>query len=327
MSTVAPGSSRTSSGRSTCRPTPTLIQAQKSSKAFLTALVASASTSMLEFSTPRAAEAAAVVASGNEGLAFVWIPRLFLGGDMLGGGILLVVFFAVGLKLDPREVPSPLIDKLAPAFEVAQLHEPDRRISTEQLRGQVWLLNVWASWCVACRQEHPHLVALARQNLVPIYGLNYKDKRADALRWLQQFGDPYKVSAHDLDGRVQRVGVGAVVGGGNVAIASAMTARRIGADEVTILYRRTRAEMPAFEDEIRAAEEDVVILAADDDIVAAIAEHDIFGMFRHGHISSRDVDGEEVVVDEEVVVVRVRRGLVPTEHRPTNRARRSRWQI
>jgi cytochrome c biogenesis protein CcmG/thiol:disulfide interchange protein DsbE len=120
----------------------------------------------------------------------------------LGIFLVLVIFFAVGLKLDPREVPSPLIDKLAPAFEVAQLHEPDRRISTEQLRGQVWLLNVWASWCVACRQEHPHLVALARQNLVPIYGLNYKDKRPDALRWLQQFGDPYTVSAHDLDGRV-----------------------------------------------------------------------------------------------------------------------------
>jgi cytochrome c biogenesis protein CcmG/thiol:disulfide interchange protein DsbE len=120
----------------------------------------------------------------------------------LGIFLVLVVFFAIGLKLDPREVPSPLIDKPAPAFEVLQLHEPGKRIGTEQLRGQVWLLNVWASWCVACRSEHPHLVDLARQNLVPIYGLNYKDERDDALRWLQQFGDPYTVSAHDLDGRV-----------------------------------------------------------------------------------------------------------------------------
>jgi cytochrome c biogenesis protein CcmG/thiol:disulfide interchange protein DsbE len=120
----------------------------------------------------------------------------------LGIFLVLVAFFAIGLKLDPREVPSPLIDKQAPAFEVVQLHEPDKLIGTEQLRGQVWLLNVWASWCVACRSEHPHLVELARQNLVPIYGLNYKDERDDALRWLQQFGDPYMVSAHDLDGRV-----------------------------------------------------------------------------------------------------------------------------
>ena len=120
----------------------------------------------------------------------------------LGIFLVLVIFFAVGLQLDPREVPSPLIDKPAPAFEVARLHEPGKRIGTDQLRGQVWLLNVWASWCVACRSEHPHLVALARQGLVPIYGLNYKDERADALRWLQQFGDPYTVSAHDLDGRV-----------------------------------------------------------------------------------------------------------------------------
>ena len=120
----------------------------------------------------------------------------------LGIFLVLVAFFAIGLRLDPREVPSPLIDKQAPAFEVVQLHEPDKLIGTEQLRGQVWLLNVWASWCVACRSEHPHLVELARQNLVPIYGLNYKDERDDALRWLQQFGDPYMVSAHDLDGRV-----------------------------------------------------------------------------------------------------------------------------
>ena len=120
----------------------------------------------------------------------------------LGIFLVLVVFCAIGLKLDPREVPSPLIDKPAPAFEVLQLHEPGKRLGTEQLRGQVGLLTVWASWSVACRSEHPHLVDRARQNLVPISGLNYKAERDDALRWLQQFGDPDTVSAHDLDGRV-----------------------------------------------------------------------------------------------------------------------------
>ncbi|WP_295644412.1 DsbE family thiol:disulfide interchange protein [uncultured Methylibium sp.] len=116
--------------------------------------------------------------------------------------LLLVGFLAKGLKLDPRQVPSPLIDKPAPAFSLPLLSAPDRMLSDQDLRGQVWLLNVWASWCVACRQEHPLLVDLARSGSVPIYGLNYKDKRDDALAWLKQHGDPYKLSLADTAGLV-----------------------------------------------------------------------------------------------------------------------------
>jgi cytochrome c biogenesis protein CcmG/thiol:disulfide interchange protein DsbE len=82
------------------------------------------------------------------------------------------------------------------------LHQPDQSLAREDLKGQVWLLNVWASWCVSCREEHPLLVDLAKQNVVPIYGLNYKDQREAALGWLQQFGNPYAASIADLDGRV-----------------------------------------------------------------------------------------------------------------------------
>ena len=120
----------------------------------------------------------------------------------LGIFIVLVVFLAVGLTRDPREVPSPLIDQPAPPFTLVQLHEPARQLSVADLKGQVWLLNVWASWCVSCRQEHPLMVELSKAGVVPIYGLNYKDKRDDALRWLEQFGDPYTVSVMDADGKV-----------------------------------------------------------------------------------------------------------------------------
>jgi cytochrome c biogenesis protein CcmG/thiol:disulfide interchange protein DsbE len=114
----------------------------------------------------------------------------------------LVVFLGIGLRLNPREVPSPLIGKPAPLFRVAQLHEPDKVITPRDMLGRVWLLNVWASWCVSCRQEHPVLMDLARLNAAPLYGLNYKDRRDDGLAWLRQFGDPYVLSAHDPDGRV-----------------------------------------------------------------------------------------------------------------------------
>ncbi len=116
--------------------------------------------------------------------------------------IVLVIFLGVGLNLKPREVPSPLIDKPAPAFRVPQLHEETKTIAPEDMRGKVWLLNVWASWCVTCRQEHPLLVELARQNLVPIYGLNYKDKREAAIAWLTERGNPYIATAYDLEGNV-----------------------------------------------------------------------------------------------------------------------------
>jgi cytochrome c biogenesis protein CcmG/thiol:disulfide interchange protein DsbE len=116
--------------------------------------------------------------------------------------IVLVVFLGIGLRLDPREIPSPLIGKPAPAFQLAQLHQPDQSFAQKDMLGKVWLLNVWASWCVSCRQEHPVLLELAKTNVVPVYGLNYKDKPDDALSWLRQFGDPYTLSIKDGDGRV-----------------------------------------------------------------------------------------------------------------------------
>jgi cytochrome c biogenesis protein CcmG/thiol:disulfide interchange protein DsbE len=116
--------------------------------------------------------------------------------------IVLVAFLGIGLGLNPREVPSPLINKPAPAFQLPQLHRPDQTFSQQDMKGRVWLLNVWASWCVSCREEHPLLVEFARTNVVPVYGLNYKDKPDDALAWLKQFGDPYALSIVDRDGRV-----------------------------------------------------------------------------------------------------------------------------
>jgi cytochrome c biogenesis protein CcmG/thiol:disulfide interchange protein DsbE len=114
----------------------------------------------------------------------------------------LVTFLWVGLSRDPREVPSPLIGKPAPAFRLAQLHAPGATLASEDLKGQVWLLNVWASWCVSCRVEHPLLVELAQQNIVAVYGLDYKDKPDDGRAWLAQHGDPYTASIVDRDGRV-----------------------------------------------------------------------------------------------------------------------------
>lgn len=116
--------------------------------------------------------------------------------------ILLVAFLAIGLRHDPHEVPSPLINKPAPAFQLAQLKDPSRTFSAADMRGKVWLLNVWASWCVTCRDEHPLLLQYARSGALPIYGLNYKDKREDALSWLGELGDPYVLSVSDNDGRV-----------------------------------------------------------------------------------------------------------------------------
>ena len=116
--------------------------------------------------------------------------------------VVMAAFLAIGLKLDPREVPSPLIGKPAPDFDLPQLAAQDQRLAAKDLRGQVWLLNVWASWCVACRQEHPLLVELSKSGQVKLYGLNYKDKREDALRWLANFGDPHLKSISDTDGLV-----------------------------------------------------------------------------------------------------------------------------
>ena len=114
----------------------------------------------------------------------------------------LVALLALGLKRDPREVPSPLVGKPAPAFALPQLYEPAKTFSNRDMAGKVWLLNVWASWCVACREEHPVLVELAKAKTLPIYGLNYKDDRKDGIPWLKQMGDPYVLSIHDIDGKL-----------------------------------------------------------------------------------------------------------------------------
>jgi cytochrome c biogenesis protein CcmG, thiol:disulfide interchange protein DsbE len=116
--------------------------------------------------------------------------------------VALVVLLGSGLKLDPREVPSPLVGKLAPAFSLPQLDRPEAKVSQQDMLGKVWLLNVWASWCVSCRDEHPVLLEFAKTGVVPVVGLNYKDQRSEGLRWLSQFGNPYRVSAFDSDGRV-----------------------------------------------------------------------------------------------------------------------------
>ena len=116
--------------------------------------------------------------------------------------VVLVIFLAIGLNRNPHEVPSPLINKLAPSFSIPQLAEPNKTFSPTSMQGQVWVLNVWASWCVACREEHPVLVELAKSQMAPIIGLDYKDKREEALAMLSRQGNPYALSAFDADGRV-----------------------------------------------------------------------------------------------------------------------------
>ena len=116
--------------------------------------------------------------------------------------LVLVGFFAVGLNLNPREVPSPLIGKPAPAFALPLLGAPDKKLSATELKGKVWVLNVWASWCVPCQQEHPLIIELAKTGGVPVYGLNYKDKSADATAWLAKLGDPFAATLSDTDGLV-----------------------------------------------------------------------------------------------------------------------------
>lgn len=120
----------------------------------------------------------------------------------LGLFFVLVVFLAIGLRRDPHEVPSPLINKAAPTFRLPQLKDPSKTFSAEDMRGKIWILNVWASWCITCRDEHPLLIEYAKTKVVPIYGLNWKDPREDALAWLDELGDPYVLSASDSDGRI-----------------------------------------------------------------------------------------------------------------------------
>ena len=119
----------------------------------------------------------------------------------------LVVFLLIGLHRDPHEVPSPLINKTAPPFQLPQLQEPAKKFSSDEMRGKVWLVNFWGSWCIACRDEHPMLVEYAKSNVVPIYGVDYKyandntDERSAAKRFLQELGNPYTQIIYDGDGR------------------------------------------------------------------------------------------------------------------------------
>ena len=123
----------------------------------------------------------------------------------------LVVFAALGTLLaagvwmsrdpDRNALPSPLIDKPAPAFSLPSLHEPERVVSLESLKGQPFLMNVWGSWCPECRNEHPVLTRFAETRRVRVIGYNWKDEHADALRWLAQYGNPYWLVLHDPEGR------------------------------------------------------------------------------------------------------------------------------
>lgn len=126
-------------------------------------------------------------------MRFIWPFVIFVA---LSG------FLYVGLGLNPHEVPSPLVNKPAPSFNLPQLHEPAKQFSQQDMKGKVWLLNFWASWCASCKVEHPLFMALARQNSVPIYGIDYKDNPDDGQAWLRNGGDPYVLSASDMDGRV-----------------------------------------------------------------------------------------------------------------------------
>jgi cytochrome c biogenesis protein CcmG/thiol:disulfide interchange protein DsbE len=114
----------------------------------------------------------------------------------------LVVFLAISLTRDPHEIPSPLINKAAPVFTAPVLQTPGEQFSSKDMLGKVWLLNTWASWCVACRQEHPILMEFAKTKTLPIIGLDYKDQNADGMKWLARYGNPYDQTITDQDGRI-----------------------------------------------------------------------------------------------------------------------------
>lgn len=116
--------------------------------------------------------------------------------------VLFIPILWLGLQSDPTALPSPYIGKAAPEFDLPTVNDPAARIRTHDLLGQVSIVNIWATWCVGCRAEHAFLVELSEQGSVPIYGINWRDNRPDALNWLRQLGDPYEASAFDTDGRV-----------------------------------------------------------------------------------------------------------------------------
>ncbi len=120
----------------------------------------------------------------------------------LGGMLLLIIVFSIGLTRDPSELPSTYIDRAAPGFDLPKVKKPEERVASADYAGETVLVNVWATWCVGCRQEHDFLMQLADTGEVPIYGINWKDNRPDAPRWLDQYGDPYVASGFDQEGRV-----------------------------------------------------------------------------------------------------------------------------
>jgi cytochrome c biogenesis protein CcmG, thiol:disulfide interchange protein DsbE len=139
------------------------------------------------------------VANTVSSSAFTKVWRYFLPLAIFFG---LVWFLYKGLSLNPREVPSALINKPVPEFKLALLHDSEKTLTPADMKGQVWLMNVWGSWCVSCQYEHPVLNELAKQQVVPIIGFNWKDQPEDAKKWLKKFGDPYAKSVMDRDGRV-----------------------------------------------------------------------------------------------------------------------------
>lgn len=127
-----------------------------------------------------------------------WLPLIFF----FALGVLLFAGIRLSQIRDPNAIPSPLIGKPLPAFALPELHDPTRMVDSASLRGQPFLLNVWASWCPECRVEHPLVAQLARSGALRVVGFNYKDEAEDAQRWLQQFGDPYSQILVDRSGRV-----------------------------------------------------------------------------------------------------------------------------
>jgi cytochrome c biogenesis protein CcmG/thiol:disulfide interchange protein DsbE len=135
-----------------------------------------------------------VRASGSSARLAGYIPLLVF--------FVMAVFLGIGLTMNPRNIPSPLIGKPVPEFTLPPVKGRTQGLATADLRGQVSIVNVFASWCVACREEHPLLMGLGEKGIVPIHGLNYKDKPDDAQAWLDQLGDPYTRTGADISGRV-----------------------------------------------------------------------------------------------------------------------------
>ncbi len=115
--------------------------------------------------------------------------------------VILIPVLILGLQSDPRELPSQYIGKPAPEFDLPGLQDPEQRVSKADMVGEIALLNIWGTWCVGCRAEHGFLMQLSREQDIPIYSINYRDKRPDAIDWLAQLGNPYLATGFDGDGR------------------------------------------------------------------------------------------------------------------------------